>query len=214
MAARRQISNGARLWREPYLPGLLLFEFLVLLPTGLYLFISQPAWSMLYLMDSAEVSNWVMLGIMASSLFAATLAYLVGYFLSARRKNGVLNILFLLVCVGGFVFFLLAGGRLEHLAEQGDWQEAPGLLASRLGIMFAFIVPVVFGGWIFLVVLFAMEGRKMLRARIGTIRADSNRGFRISSHGSLISASAPVASRPAASEPGQAASDPGPASAD
>lgn len=204
LAAQRQISNGARLWHEPYLPGLLLFEFLVLLPTGLYLFVNQPAWSMLYLVDSVEVSGWIVTGVMAGSMLVATLAYLVGYSLCARRRSGVLYSLLALACVGGLVFFLLAGDRLGHLAEQGDWQAAPGLLSSRLGIMFAFIVPVVLGGWIFLVVLFAMEGRKMLRARIGTVRADSNRGFRVSSHGSLISASMPPASQPAAGEPGPA----------
>lgn len=208
LAAQRQISNGARLLREPYLPGLLLFECLVLLPTGLYLFLSQPAWSMLYLVEPDYVTGLFLTAVVIGSLVIASLAYLTGYLLCARRRSGVLALAFALVCLGGLIFAVLAGGRLTHLAAHGDWQAAPGLLSTRLGIMFAFIIPVVFGGWIFLVVLFAMEGRKMQRARIGTVRADSNRGAGLSRRGSLLSASSqPAVSPPAGSEPNQAASN-------
>jgi hypothetical protein len=173
LAARQQIQRGATLWREPYLPGLLLFELLVLVPVGIYLFVVHPAWATLYLMSANEVTTGVVAWILAGCLVVAAMGYLGGYFMCLYRQSRILVILSGLTVLGMLLLFVLAGDRLSHLSETEAFHDAPGLLASNLGIMFAFIIPVVLGGWIFLVVLFGMEGHKMLRARIGTVRADS-----------------------------------------
>ncbi|MBW1872939.1 MAG: hypothetical protein JRJ19_12790 [Deltaproteobacteria bacterium] len=173
LSAQQQIKRGAQLFREPYLPGLLLFELLVLVPLGTYLFIRFPAWSMLYLVEPADISSNWLITIFGCSLGLATVGYISGYFLCLRRHSRVLFVLLGLVGLGVVVFVGIAGDRLSRLGEGLDWQAAPGILTTRLGIIFAFILPLVLGGMIFLIVLFGMEGRKMRRARIGTVREES-----------------------------------------
>jgi len=173
MSARQQIRRGARLLREPYLVGLLLFEIFVVVPVGLYLFLSQPAWSMLYMIDAEELSSGILITVLVGSPIAAAIAYTLGYFLCLKKKYFVNLVLAAFFSCAILVMFFSAGERFSRLATDGDWQRASGILASNLGVIFAFIVPVVLGGWIFLMVLFAMEGRKIIRSRIGTIRAES-----------------------------------------
>jgi len=130
LAARQQIRRGAMQWREPYLPGLLVFELLVLLPLGGYFFYSHPFWSTLYFYQSLESSSWIGVGMLLGSLIAAVAGYQIGHVLCRRRQD-----------------------------------RAPTL---------SFVIPVVLAGWIFLLVLFELEGRKILRSRIGTVRSDAS----------------------------------------
>jgi hypothetical protein len=173
LSAQQQIKRGAQLFREPYLSGLVLFELFVLVPLGVYLFVRFPAWSMLYLVEPANLSAGWIIAIFGCSLLLAMIGYITGYFLCLYRHSRVLFVLLSLVGIGVVVFLSVAGDRLGRLSEGIDWQEAPGILTTRLGIMFAFILPLVLGGIIFLIVLFGMEGRKMRRARIGTVREES-----------------------------------------
>jgi len=164
-SAREQIRRGALRWREPYLPGLLLFQLLVLFPVGIYLLSTYPAWSMLYLSEAEEVSSGHGFWIVVGSLLAAAAGYQLGHFLCGRRLDRFLIGAVALSCVGILLFFVLAAGRLGHLAEDGNWQNAPGILDSELGTFFAFVIPVLLGGLIFLFLLFSMEGRKVRRAQ-------------------------------------------------
>jgi hypothetical protein len=47
-------------------------------------------------------------------------------------------------------------------------------MQTSMGMTLSFVIPVVAGGWIFLLVLFEHEGKKILRARIGTVRSDAS----------------------------------------
>lgn len=169
LAARQQIRGGAAAWRESYLPGMLLFLVLVPLPLGVYLFASYPAWSTLYLMDPEDVGFLVVLLVLAGTLLLAVAGYQAGYRLCRARRDGVLVGLVAAAGAGLLLLMLLGGDRLTKLTLDGDWQTAPVLAGTGLVTIFALAVPLFLGGWIFLLVLFGMEGRKVRRARLGTI---------------------------------------------
>ena len=174
LAARQQIRRGAMQWREPYLPGLLIFELLVLLPLGGYFFYSHPFWSTLYFYQSLESSSWIGVGMLLGSLMAAVAGYQIGHVLCRRRQDRALWGAVLLSAGAVIFFFVLAGDRFVRLAPDGDYENAPKLLKTSMGMTLSFVIPVVLGGWIFLLVLFGLEGRKILRARIGTVRSDAS----------------------------------------
>lgn len=161
-------------WREPYLPGLLLFELLVLLPLGGYFFYSHQAWSTLYCFDSLEASSWVGVVMLLGSLAAAIVGYQIGHIFCRRRQSKALVGVVALAAGFVFLFFILAGDRFVRLAPDADYQNAPTLMQTSMGMTLSFVIPVVAGGWIFLLVLFGHEGKKILRARIGTVRSDSS----------------------------------------
>ncbi len=177
-AAREQIRRGALRWREPYLPGLLLFQLLVLLPVGIYLLSNYPGWTMLYLSAAEDVSTghgfWMVMG----SLVAAAVGYQLGHSLCGRRQGRFLIGAIALSCAGILLFFVLAADRLSSLAEDGNWQKAPAVLDSELGTFFAFVIPVLLGGLIFLFLLFSMEGRKVRRTRADAASGLDARGSR------------------------------------
>lgn len=174
LAARQQIRRGALQWREPYLPGLLLFELLVLLPLGGYFFYSHPAWSTLYYYQSLEAASWIGVGMLLGTLAAAVAGYQIGHALCRRRQDPALvGAVVLSACLVA-LFFILAGDRFMRLAPDGDYRNAPGLLETSMGMTLAFVIPVALGAWIFLLVLFGLEGRKILRSRIGTVRDDAS----------------------------------------
>jgi hypothetical protein len=174
LAARQQITRGAMQWREPYLPGLLLFELLVLLPLGGYFFYSHQAWSTLYYFDSLEASSWVGVAMLLGSLVAAIVGYQIGHVLCRRRQSKALVGVVAAAAGSVFLFFILAGDRFVRLAPDADYQNAPTLMQTSMGMTLSFVIPVVAGGWIFLLVLFGHEGKKILRARIGTVRSDAS----------------------------------------
>jgi hypothetical protein len=155
LAARQQITRGAMQWREPYLPGLLLFELLVLLPLGGYFFYSHQAWSTLYYFDSLEASSWVGVAMLLGSLVAAIVGYQIGHVLCRRRQSKALVGVVAAAAGSVFLFFILAGDRFVRLAPDADYQNAPTLMQTSMGMTLSFVIPVVAGGWIFLLVLFA-----------------------------------------------------------
>jgi hypothetical protein len=161
-------------WREPYLPGLLLFELLVLLPLGGYFFYSHQAWSTLYYFESLEASSWVGVVMLLGSLAAAIVGYQIGHVLCRRRQSKALVGVVAAAAGCVFLFFLVAGERFVRLAPDADYQNAPTLMQTSMGMTLSFAIPVVAGGWIFLLVLFGHEGKKILRARIGTVRSDAS----------------------------------------
>jgi hypothetical protein len=169
LAARQQIRGGAVAWRESYLPGLLLFLALVPLPLAIYLFASYPAWSTLYLLDPEDVGFLVVVMMLGAVLLLAVVGYQIGYILCRARRDALLMGLVAAFAVGLVLFLVLAGDRLTKLTLDGNWEQAPALSGTGLVTVFAFAVPVFLGGWIFLLVLFGMEGRKVRRARLGTI---------------------------------------------
>jgi hypothetical protein len=161
-------------WREPYLPGLLLFELLVLLPLGAYFFYSHPFWSTLYYVPSLQASSWIGVAMLLGSLVAAVVGYQIGHVLCRRRQDKFLVGAVALSAGAMVLFFVMAGERFVRLAPDGDYINAPRLLKTSMGMTLAFVIPVVVGGWIFLLVLFGLEGKKILRARIGTVRSDAS----------------------------------------
>lgn len=174
LSARQQIRRGTLFWREPYFLGLIFFVVLVLLPLCAFFFWRYPYWSTLYWFPAADASLGMAAVVLAGSLAAAVLGYLLGHLLCRRGQERILGVLAAASLVGLVLFFVLAGDRFVRLAQDADWRHAPSIFSTELGMTFAFVIPVVAGGWIFLLVLFAMEGKRILRARIGTVYGDAS----------------------------------------
>lgn len=185
LAAREQNRRMVFSWREPYLMGVVLFVGLVLLPVAAYLFLQYPAWYMLYLVLPEQLTTWFMLAIFAASLFVAVGGFFLGYTLCRRRLDKVVVALLAVCTLGLVALFFLAGNRLGRLSETLNLDNAPPVLSTRLGAVFAFALPEVLGGWIFLLVFFDVEGRKMRRATIPESKAAGLKGL----NGSATSAS-------------------------
>jgi hypothetical protein len=176
LAARRQIQYSSSPWLGPYLPGLLLFELLVVLPVSGYLFFSHTAWSMLYLVETDDLSIWWGPAFLLGILVVGVAGYWIGDRLCRRRRERLLVVFLILVAMGFLSICLLAGDRLGRLADDGKWSDSELLMETTLGTTIAFVIPVALGGLVFLLVLFSIEGRKMSRSRVDNARIDYNSG--------------------------------------
>jgi hypothetical protein len=155
---------------------LLIFQLLVLTPLWVYLLAKYPGWSMLYFSSAEDVSVHHGFGIVLLCFAAAAASYQLGHFLCGKKQDRLLIGAVAFSCIVLLVFFLLAGERLGSVAEDSNWQHAPGLFESELGTLLAFVIPVVLGGLIFLLVLFSMEGRKVRRASFSPGGSNDPRG--------------------------------------
>ncbi len=164
LSIRRQLYRDPHGWRRPYFPGLLLFELLVIVPSGIYLFMRYPAWSMLYWFSPADIPSWYAYAVPFGSALAAAFGMYLGAGLAGSRRVGLLKLAIVLSLIAVGLVFVLWGDRFCRLSSGVDWQEAPLVLTTELGILFAYLLPVILGGWFFLVILFSMEGRKIQRA--------------------------------------------------
>lgn len=176
LAARRQIRYSSSPWLGPYLPGLLLFELLVVLPVSGYLFFSHTAWSMLYLVETDDLSMWWGPAFLLGILVVGVAGYWIGDRLCRRRRERLLVVFLILVAMGFLSICLLAGDRLGRLADDGKWSDAELLMETTLGTTLAFVIPVALGGLVFLLVLFSIEGRKMSRSRVYNAGIDYDSG--------------------------------------
>ncbi len=164
-SAHFQIGRGSRMWREPYLPGMLLYEVLVLLPPATILFIEHPAWASLYLLaDSVCSSSWLPWAVAAGTLVLSMGGYMLAAHWCRMRHKGAALIALLVVLAGLLGAAWLTFPRWLYLSDSVDFRGAPTLLEARAGLLLVVSMPVTLGGWFFLMLLFAMEGRRILRA--------------------------------------------------
>jgi hypothetical protein len=161
LAARIQARRLTHLTRGPYLVGVLLYSLLVLAPIATYLVMAQPAWFVLYLVNPHELGWALPGGALLATLALGPLGFLVGFWLCHRRMEPALWVLVVLTLGGIGAIFTLSGDRLSHLSDTMSYLQAPTVLSSRMAAVLAFLLPVMLGGWIFLLVFFAMEGRKI-----------------------------------------------------
>lgn len=164
LAAREQIRHGDPIWRGAHLPGVALTVGAAVVPLGVYLFLTHPHWSTLYWCAPLEVSGWHLTWILPGAPLAGGLGFLLGALLIRRWRPAAASGACALAAAGLITAFALVADRMGRLAEGGDWQQAPGALSGDLAAVFAFAVPVLLGAWAFLLVLFAIEGRKLYRA--------------------------------------------------
>lgn len=163
LAGREQFLRGASLFRGPHLFGVLIYTALVIAPIWLYLAIWYPAWSFLYWLPSVDVKLWQIL-LMVLTLPAAGMAgYLMTAFLSSdlRPYTAIAA-----TAVGGALFLVLLIAclpRLGHMSDEPQWEQAGDLPGSLVAIL-AFAVPMIIGGFAFLLVLYEVEGQKLRRS--------------------------------------------------
>jgi len=163
LAARAQLTHAARTpaWRSPHLLGALLYEVLAVTPVAIYLAFRHPGWSALYLAESW--SPWALGGLLLlAPAGLATVGFLGG---AALVKRDLLLPARGLAALCGLGLLGLAGWaapRLLRVAEGQAWAEAPGP-SGELAATLAFALPVLLAGWVFLLALSWVEGRKLLR---------------------------------------------------
>ncbi|HOX45015.1 MAG TPA: hypothetical protein PK668_15555 [Myxococcota bacterium] len=169
LAAWAQITHAARpgaqaprpVWRSPHLAGALLYEVLAVSPLAIYFYFRHPGWSLLYLLEPG--SPWLVVALLALAPPAlAALGFLAG---AALIQAGLLLPARAAVALVTLALASLAvwlGPRLLHVAEGTTWAEAPGP-SGELAAILAFALPVLLAGWIFLLALSWVEGRKLLR---------------------------------------------------
>ncbi len=164
LAAREQIRHGDAIWRGAHLPGVALTVGAAVVPLGVYLFLVYPHWSTLYWCAPLAVSGWHLTWILPGAPLAGGLGFMLGVLLIRRWRPAAAAGACGAAVAGLITAFGLVADRLGHLTDGGDWQQAPAVLTGDLAAVFAFAVPVLLGAWAFLLVLFAIEGRKLQRA--------------------------------------------------
>ncbi|MBN2497128.1 MAG: hypothetical protein JXR96_21225 [Deltaproteobacteria bacterium] len=163
LAAREQFVRDASLWRNPYLPGVVLYLTLVPLPVTIYLFATQPAWASLYFFGPSGMSSWQVVLVCGGSVLLGAGGLLLGALLvRVRALFGWIPTVLVALALGASC--VLFAPRLATLAPDASWEQSKqAVLSSSLGVLFAFAVPLVLAGLSFLLVLFGMEGRKLRR---------------------------------------------------
>ncbi len=164
-AARRQIRLLSPSWRRAYLVSILIYMVLIWLPVGMFFFITYPTWSVLYLTEPPGIHASFGLIIIVISTVASVIGYQLGEFLLHRALDRHLIASMGLCVLGLFLVLVVAGSRLGSVAEFGDWREAESLSDTVLGSSLLFMLPLVLGGWIYLLVYFEREGRKVESSR-------------------------------------------------
>lgn len=172
--ARHEVLEIGGSWMGLHLMGVAVTGLTVMVPLGAYLFIVYPAWSTLYLFDSSSLTFWHILG----SLLALPVAGALGYFIGVSfcRWFGLFaSIAVVIIALVALVALILwFPDELFHISDGAQWKDAPSLFSGDLLAVFAFSLPLVLGGWLFIFTLFEVEGRKLVRASRVVAESASN----------------------------------------
>jgi hypothetical protein len=169
LAARAQLAHaagglhpGRPAWLNPHLWGSMLYELLAVSPLALYLYLHEPRWSTLYWLESSEPGWGFALGLVLVPPALAGLGFGLGAWL--QRASGPLTVRGALAALAVALIVLvgLQGQRLLHVAREGAWDEAAGPSGQLLAVL-AFALPVLLAGWLFMLALYWIEGRKLER---------------------------------------------------
>ncbi|NMB74265.1 MAG: hypothetical protein GYA21_03945 [Myxococcales bacterium] len=162
--AREQVRREKSQHRGPYLPGLLCFVGLVVVPLAAVLLYQVPGWSLLYLLDPEALNIWMALAFLAALPVLAAAGFWVGVLLCRGGVTWLPAGLAGLFLVAGVVLLFVFGERLAVVAAGLELEKAPAFFSTPLPAVLAFAIPVLLGGWIFLLVFFEVEGRKIRQA--------------------------------------------------
>lgn len=157
-AARGQIRTRALPWYNIYFLGIFLWVCFLILPLYSYILINYPAWSFLYWYKSADISVFMLT--FALLMGCSTVA--AGFFFGQKflDKSTIQISVFSVGIVLLATIILLAN---EQLFRSFSENSNGTFWDSRLRAIFALAVPVVVANWIFLLIIYNGEGRKMTR---------------------------------------------------
>jgi hypothetical protein len=164
-AAREQNKQSASLWKKPYLAGVALYTGLVIVPLMLYLLCFHPTWTMFYLFEPNSISGSVILTMILGCLVLSFVGYAACYVLCRLHFDKWPLVLSFLLGLSLLASVVFSGDRFWRVSEGLAFPQAPLVLGTTLGAVFSFAIPLVLGGWIFLLVFYHIEGLKMRRAR-------------------------------------------------
>jgi hypothetical protein len=166
-AASEQIRTQAIPWYRMHLIGVLLWVLFLLIPLYTYGLINYPSWSLLYWYNSADISPLLMAIGLVGCCGAAVAGFFVGHRLLYRGRT---QLIVLGISIGILVVsVLLAHEQLFRPFEEGS--EGIPLWDLRMRTIFALAMPVVIGGWFFLIISYRMEGNKIRRGLSGNVAA-------------------------------------------
>jgi hypothetical protein len=141
--------------------GAMLYEILAVSPLAIYLFLRHPDWSLLYGVPTD--ATWLVVAVLAlAPAVLAALGFLLGAVIIQADLLLVARTLVGLVGLGLIGLAIWLGPRLLHVAAGPSWEAAPGL-SGELAAILAFALPVQLAGWVFLLALSWVEGRKLSR---------------------------------------------------
>ena len=161
-ACREQFKRGASIYRAPYLIGVIFYVSMVLLPLAVYFFIKHPTWCFLYFFQANEISLVHNLALVILPPILAAFGFLLNAWLCQGQKPIVALALTILSVVGLLTACYEYIEPLSHLTPATSLQDQQGL-GSHVAI-FAFAIPIAIGGWVFLLLLYEVEGRKIRRS--------------------------------------------------
>jgi hypothetical protein len=185
-AASEQIRTQAMPRYRTYLIGVLLWVLFLLIPLYTYMLISYPSWSLLYWYNSDDLSPLLIALGLVCCCGAAVAGFWVGYRLLYRGRAQLIafgmSIGILAVSV------LLAHKELFRPFEAGS--EGIPLWDLRMRTIFALAMPVIIGGWVFLIVYYRMEGNRMRRGLSRNVAATL-----ASANSAVVSTTAPQSAK-------------------
>lgn len=121
----------------------LMFTGLITMPAACYLYLAHPAWSWLYLLDPAGLSDLLVVPVAIGQAGAVLGAWSLGAVISRRGRPRLLPAVLAAVAVG--LAGLILGGA-DRLGVAGSYQAhaaglAVGLMESKLGYALIAIIP-------------------------------------------------------------------------
>ncbi|MCP4601533.1 MAG: hypothetical protein GY847_13645 [Proteobacteria bacterium] len=167
-AARIQIRTLQRpIFSSRYFVALLMFQVIILLPVGIYLYSFYPDWSWMYLVDTASLEGGIGVMAIASYPIAAAMGYLVGYY-SARGSSDWVTIMFMLFMIVGLIgLFAIAKDKLVWIGTYQQYHRSVGLKSLTSTSLLPSMLLAISGigvCWSYLIYRFIQEGRLSMQA--------------------------------------------------
>lgn len=136
----------------------------MVVPLAAVLLYQVPGWSLLYFLDPEALNLWMALAFLAALPVLAAGGFWGGVLLCRGGLAWLPAGLAGLFLVVGVIVLFVFGERLGVVASGLELDKAPAFFSTPLPAVLAFAIPVLLGGWIFLLVFFEVEGRKIRQA--------------------------------------------------
>lgn len=167
-AARIQIRTLQRpILSARYFLALMIFEFVIMLPIGIYFYSFYPDWSWMYLVDTQNAATGISVMAIVGYPVTAAMGYLVGHY-SARSSSDWVTVMFMVfMFVGLFGLFVVGKDQILWVGTYDQYHRDAGIKSLASTSVLPSMILSISGiavCWAFLVYRFLQEGRLSLKA--------------------------------------------------
>ncbi len=167
-SARKQIRTLQRhLFASRYYAALIMLDFMIIIPAGLYFCVFYPDWSWMYLVDTSKLNLAVSVMTVISYPLSASMGYLVGYY-SARSNSDWVSIVFILfMALGMLGLFISASDQFSWVGTYEQYRRDIGLKPigdTSLALSVGVAVICIGVSWLFLTLRFSKESKVTLQS--------------------------------------------------